>query len=109
VVLAAIVLAIAALGLNSVDGATVGVAFGLVAVGVVAQVSPANLAHERRHRQLALRYVERLSPDQIARELTLSPRQASRDLQRWRSAGAPRRAIHSSRSSCPVCRCTCCS
>jgi CheY-like chemotaxis protein len=46
-----------------------------------AQVTPASQAHARRHQQLVLRYVDGLTPEQIARELTLSPRQASRDLQ----------------------------
>ena len=46
-----------------------------------AQITPATQAHARRQQHLVLRYIEGLSPTQVARALTVSPRQASRDLQ----------------------------
>lgn len=44
-----------------------------------AQTTPATLADGRRYRHLILRYVEGYSRDQVARDLMVSARQASRD------------------------------
>lgn len=44
-----------------------------------ARSTPSTLAESRRYRHLVLRYVEGWNRDQIARELMVSPRQASRD------------------------------
>jgi CheY-like chemotaxis protein len=46
-----------------------------------ARVTQASQAEARRHQHLVLRYVEGLSPEQVARRLNVSPRQSSRDLQ----------------------------